>query len=264
MRVTGRIAMSAGMIFLALACAEVAEEAGATKEEVKLDTEDQKAIYAIGVAMANMVEQQVANFELTPEERTLFFAGLEEQFVDNAPRVDLDTFGEQVEAFARTRLEAVQEAKMTPEERQARADEKERMVAALAEEQVASAAFVAEIAAKDGAVTTDSGLIYVEVSAGEGESPTAASQVKVHYEGKLRDGTVFDSSIQRGEPVVFPLAGVIPCWTEALQLMKPGGKAEIACPSDIAYGDSGRPPRIPGGATLVFDVELIEVVAATE
>ncbi len=109
MRVTGRIAISVGITFLALGCAEVVVE-----EEVKLETDDQKAVYAIGVAMANMVEQQVGNFELSPEERVLFFAGLEDQFVKNTPRVDLDTFAEQVEAFAKARLEAVQEAKSTP------------------------------------------------------------------------------------------------------------------------------------------------------
>jgi len=84
--------------------------------------------------------------------------------------------------------------------------------------------------------------------------------VKVHYTGKLTDGTVFDSSVQRGEPATFPLNGVIKCWTEGVQKMKVGGKATLTCPSDIAYGDQGRPPTIKPGATLVFDVELIEIV----
>jgi FKBP-type peptidyl-prolyl cis-trans isomerase FkpA len=82
----------------------------------------------------------------------------------------------------------------------------------------------------------------------------------VHYEGKLIDGTVFDSSIKRGEPATFPLSGVVPCWTEAVQRMKVGGKSRILCPSDVAYGDRGQPPSIPGGSTLDFTVELLEIV----
>jgi FKBP-type peptidyl-prolyl cis-trans isomerase FkpA len=86
----------------------------------------------------------------------------------------------------------------------------------------------------------------------------------VHYEGKLTDGTIFDSSVQRGEPASFPLNGVIPCWTEGMQKLKVGGKAKLVCPSAIAYGDQGRPPKIPGGATLVFEVELLEIMKKPE
>jgi FKBP-type peptidyl-prolyl cis-trans isomerase len=84
--------------------------------------------------------------------------------------------------------------------------------------------------------------------------------VKVHYEGRLIDGKVFDSSIKRGEPATFPLSGVIACWTEGLQTMKVGGKAQLVCPAAIAYGPNGSPPTIPPQATLVFDVELLEIV----
>jgi FKBP-type peptidyl-prolyl cis-trans isomerase FkpA len=84
----------------------------------------------------------------------------------------------------------------------------------------------------------------------------------VHYHGTLRNGTVFDSSVDRDTPATFPLDRVIPCWTEGVAMMKVGGKAKLVCPSDIAYGDAGRPPSIPGGAALVFDVELLEIVAA--
>jgi FKBP-type peptidyl-prolyl cis-trans isomerase FkpA len=84
--------------------------------------------------------------------------------------------------------------------------------------------------------------------------------VKVNYEGRFVSGKVFDSSIERKEPATFPLNGVIPCWTEGVQLMKVGGKAQIVCPPELAYGEEGRPPQMPGGATLVFDVELLEIV----
>jgi FKBP-type peptidyl-prolyl cis-trans isomerase FkpA len=102
--------------------------------------------------------------------------------------------------------------------------------------------------------------VYREVSAGTGESPKASDNVKVHYRGTLTNGTVFDSSYDRNEPAVFNLSGVVRCWTEGVQRMKVGGKAHLVCPSDLAYGDQGR-PTIPGGAALVFDVELLEIVA---
>jgi FKBP-type peptidyl-prolyl cis-trans isomerase len=84
--------------------------------------------------------------------------------------------------------------------------------------------------------------------------------VKVHYTGKLTDGTVFDSSVERGQPATFPLNQVIKCWTEGVAMMKVGGKAKLVCPSDIAYGDRGAPPKIKPGSTLVFDVELLEIM----
>ncbi|MGI9433147.1 MAG: FKBP-type peptidyl-prolyl cis-trans isomerase, partial [Myxococcota bacterium] len=135
-----------------------------------------------------------------------------------------------------------------------------RRAAASERETSAGLAFAQEQAAVAGAVTLDSGLIFIEETAGTGDSPAATDQVSVHYHGTLRDGTVFDSSVDRGEPATFPLNRVIPCWTEAVQKMKPGGKARIICPAEIAYGDRGSPPRIPPGATLAFDVELIEIV----
>ena len=94
---------------------------------------------------------------------------------------------------------------------------------------------------------------------GTGPSPKATDKVKVHYHGTLPDGTVFDSSVQRGEPIVLPLERRDPCWTEGVQMMKVGGKSKLVCPSDIAYGDQGRPPAIKPGATLVFEVELLEI-----
>lgn len=120
-------------------------------------------------------------------------------------------------------------------------------------------AFLAENAKRNGVVTTKSGLQYEVVEQGKGAKPKATDIVKVNYEGKLTDGTVFDSSIKRGEPVEFAVDAVIPGWKEALQLMQVGEKAKLYIPSDLAYGERGIPPTIPANAVLVFDVELLSI-----
>jgi FKBP-type peptidyl-prolyl cis-trans isomerase len=109
-------------------------------------------------------------------------------------------------------------------------------------------------------MVTDSGLQYIIVEEGTGARPSADSRVQVHYTGTLIDGTKFDSSYDRGAPAEFPLQGVIPAWTEAVQLMKVGGKIKIFSPPDIAYGERGAPPVIGPNATLIFDIELIDIV----
>jgi FKBP-type peptidyl-prolyl cis-trans isomerase FkpA len=111
-------------------------------------------------------------------------------------------------------------------------------------------------------VTTYSGLIYQSLRDGDGATPTANDVVKVNYQGMLADGTVFDSSYDRHAPAQFPVLRVIPCWTEALQMMKVGGKARLTCPPEIAYGERGQGAAIPPNATLTFEVELLAVVPA--
>lgn len=120
-------------------------------------------------------------------------------------------------------------------------------------------AYLAENAKKDGVITTGSGLQYTVLKEGTGKSPKATDTVVCHYEGFLTNGTVFDSSIQRGEPAAFPLNGVIAGWTEGLQLMKEGGKNRFFIPYHLAYGEAGAAGSIPPYAALIFDVELIEV-----
>lgn len=105
-----------------------------------------------------------------------------------------------------------------------------------------------------------SGLIYESMHEGTGPAPQSSDKVRVHYHGTLTDGSVFVSSVQRNQPAEFPLNGVIPCWTEGVQKMKVGGKSRLICPSKIAYGEKGKPPRIPGGASLVFEVELLGIL----
>lgn len=119
--------------------------------------------------------------------------------------------------------------------------------------------FLAENAKKDGVQVTESGLQYSVIKEGTGKSPKATDTVVCHYEGFLTNGTVFDSSIQRGEPAAFPLNAVIAGWTEGLQLMKEGGKTRFFIPYNLAYGEAGAAGAIPPYAALIFDVELIEV-----
>ena len=123
----------------------------------------------------------------------------------------------------------------------------------------AGEAFLAENAKKEGVKVTSTGLQYIVDKEGTGAQPTAEDEVTVHYTGKLLDGTVFDSSVNRGEPATFPLNRVIPGWTEGVQLMKEGAKYTFFIPSDLAYGPQGVPNAIPPHSTLIFDVQLIKV-----
>ncbi|MDC3058669.1 FKBP-type peptidyl-prolyl cis-trans isomerase, partial [Litorivicinus sp.] len=138
--------------------------------------------------------------------------------------------------------------------------EQQRQVEAMSEANLKSGeAFLADNAKQDGVTVTASGLQYKVLAEGSGDSPKATDTVKVHYEGRLISGDVFDSSIARGEPVSFPLNGVIPGWSEGVQLMKVGSKFQFTIPSALAYGSAGTGP-IPPNSVLVFDVELLEIV----
>jgi FKBP-type peptidyl-prolyl cis-trans isomerase FkpA len=196
-----------------------------------LKTDQDKTLYALGLAIANNLQ----NFNLTADELVLVEAGMSDSLLGKEKKVDLETFGPKIQDLGRTRMEMVAE-----------------------KEKDASLAFAEQMSKEKGAERTPSGLIYIPVSEGAGASPKATDTVKVHYTGKLRDGTVFDSSVERGEPATFPLNSVIPCWTEGVQKMKVGGKSKLVCPADIAYGNRGQGPIKPG-ATLVFDVELLAI-----
>ena len=197
-------------------------------------TDDQKPVYALGLLMQRSLDQ----FDLSAAELEILKRALSDAAA-HKPAIDIEEWGPKIEVLATARGERV-----------------------AAREKAASVAYLAKAAAEPGVVKTDSGLIYRDVSPGTGPSPTASDIVKVHYRGTLVNGTEFDSSYKRNEPAQFPLGRVIPCWTEGVQRMKVGGKARLVCPSDLAYGDAGR-PSIPGGATLVFEVELLEIVAAS-
>jgi len=119
--------------------------------------------------------------------------------------------------------------------------------------------YLDKAATEPGAQKTASGLVYRELQPGTGPSPKATDTVRVHYRGTLIDGTEFDSSYKRNEPAEFPLNMVIPAWTECVQKMKVSGKSHLVCPANIAYGERGAPPVIPGGATLIFGIELLGI-----
>jgi FKBP-type peptidyl-prolyl cis-trans isomerase FkpA len=211
----------------------VASASAAAAAGPELKTEDQKTLYAIGLALA----RNLAPFNLTDAELEYVKAGLSDGINGKEQKVDVQTYGPKIQELQKT-----------------------RMTAAAAVEKKAGQAYLDKAAAEKGATKTASGLIITTTKPGTGASPKETDKVKVHYTGTLIDGTVFDSSVQRNEPATFQLNQVIPCWKEAVQLMKVGGKARIVCPSSIAYGDRGAPPKIKPGATLVFDVELLDIV----
>ncbi|MBI3756835.1 MAG: FKBP-type peptidyl-prolyl cis-trans isomerase [Deltaproteobacteria bacterium] len=200
-------------------------------------SDDQKTLYALGLAMS----QSLASFSLSETELEMVKAGLTDGVLKHTPKVKMQEFMPKVQQLQQTRLAGVAEG-----------------------EKKEGAAFLTKAAAEKGAVKTDSGLVFTTIKPGAGESPKATDTVKVHYQGTLIDGTVFDSSIQRGQPATFPLNGVVPCWTEGVQRMKVGEKSRLVCPSTLAYGDRGAPPKIKPGATLVFEVELLEIVKNKE
>ncbi len=196
------------------------------------DTDDQKILNALGQALS----QNLLPANLSADELAFVQRGLSDAVLDRDALVVLDEYGPQIQGFMESRVS----------------------VAADGELELANA-FLEEQAGLDGAERTESGIIIQEMTVGTGANPAAEDTVSVHYHGTLRDGTVFDSSVDRGEPTTFPLTGVIPCWTEGVQRIAVGGKSRLVCPPDLAYGPQGR-PGIPGNAALVFEVELLEIV----
>jgi FKBP-type peptidyl-prolyl cis-trans isomerase FklB len=138
-------------------------------------------------------------------------------------------------------------------------NDKATMGTNMSSQAAAGEAFLAENAKKEGVKTTASGLQYKVLKSGTGESPKLTDTVKVHYQGTLIDGTIFDSSIQRGQPISFPVGGVIPGWVEALQMMKVGDKWQLFIPANLAYGENSPTPAIPPNSVLIFEVELLGI-----
>jgi FKBP-type peptidyl-prolyl cis-trans isomerase FkpA len=218
------------------ACKPATPAAPRPAASAPLATDDERTLYALGLVMG----QRMDDFNLTPAELAIVQRGVADKVTGARPQVELTQWGPRINTMAQAR--------------QGRRAEREK---------VSGRAFADLAAHETGAERLPSGLVFHTLREGNGPTPTAASTVRVHYRGTLIDGTEFDSSYTRGEPVEFPLNGVVPCWTEGVQRIRVGGKARLVCPSDIAYGDHGQ-RGIPAGATLNFEIELIGIVGPAD
>ncbi len=222
------------MTRLLVVCALLSSAASAQQ----LKTDDEKSLYAIGFIVGS---RNLGPLNLKPDEMKIVERGLADGASGKKAAMDVEAQMEKVNAFAQGRSNAA-------------ADKEKKAVA----EKAAKVSGTRKVDVDLGG-GKKSFLIFKTLKPGDGPSPAATDKVKVHYEGRLTDGTVFDSSYKRGQPTEFPLNGVIKCWTQGVQQMKVNEKAQLTCPSDVAYGAQGHPPGIPGGATLVFDVELLGI-----
>lgn len=225
-------------------------------------------IIALSAALAACMPPNASTSAKKPEsveERAAYSIGFMtgKSIAMQAPSLNIDQFAAGVrDAFAKKDGKITQDemkAALMAYEEKMRADAMAKMEKDSSEAQTKGAAFLAENGKTAGVTTTASGLQYEVIKQGTGAKPAATDTVKVHYEGKLLDGTVFDSSIKRGEPVSFPLNRVIPGWTEGVQLMPVGSKYKFTIPANLAYGDQGAGP-IPPHSVLQFEVELLEIV----
>jgi FKBP-type peptidyl-prolyl cis-trans isomerase FklB len=204
-----------------------------------------KFSYAVGYNIATGMKMQ--NIEVNPD----VLAAAMKAVINGTPGLMTE---EEVMNTLRN-FEAEMQQKMQAEQGQGGGANSEQA----AQNKAAGAAFLAENGKRAGVVTLPSGLQYEIMKAGTGAKPGPTDKVTTHYHGTLIDGTVFDSSVDRGQPASFPVNGVIKGWVEALQLMPTGSKWKLYIPSDLAYGDFGSPPKIQPGATLVFEVELLSI-----
>lgn len=231
------ISALAGAMLLTTSCTNTKETAVASVSVTEQSPVEQKVGYSLGYMMAEGNKESVADLDIDTFEK-----GFRDGYEGNESALTQEQMQQVLMDYQKA-----QEEKFVQD-----------MEAKTAENKTKGLAFLAENAKKEGVMETASGLQYKVLTAGTGKSPQAIDVVEVNYEGKLIDGTVFDSSYERGEPVEFPLNQVIPGWTEGVQLMKEGGKYEFYIPSEIAYGEAGN-QGIEPNSTLVFTVELLEV-----
>lgn len=221
----------ASLLCLAFVATAAAQEAKTAEKPV--DASNEKVLYSLGYLLGNNIKDQlILNGE---DDFKAVSQGLRDSLLGRSSQTELETYKPLI-----AKKYADDAAKIT------------------AQRKIAQDKYLSDVKKDKNSKVLSNGAVMQTTKKGKGDSPKATSTVKVHYEGTLPDGMVFDSSIKRGAPAEFPLNGVISCWTAALQEMKAGGKAKLFCPPDTAYGDRQAGP-IPPGSLLVFDVELLEV-----
>lgn len=204
-------------------------------KKISINSEEDKTFYAMGFMLGSNLQR----LNLTDKEMGALYKGLAASARNEKAEVDMNTYQQKIQTLFKERMDKVADT-----------------------EKKTGIDFLEKFAKEEGAKKTESGLAYKVITEGTGATPGPEDEVEVHYHGTLIDGTVFDSSVERGQTISFPLNRVIKGWTEGLQLMKEGGKTKFVIPSELAYGDAGAGPKIPGGATLIFEVELFKVKKA--
>lgn len=206
-------------------------------KKISLESEDDKTFYAMGYMLGGNLQR----LSLSDKELSALYKGIAMAAKNDKSEVDMAKYQNRIQEVFKARMDKV-----------------------AAKEKEGGQAFLDKFVKDESATKTPSGLAYKVIKEGTGATPGAEDVVEVHYHGTLTNGEVFDSSKERGKTISFPLNRVIKGWTEGLQTMKEGGVTKFVIPSDLAYGEAGAPPKIPGGATLVFEVELFKVTKAAD
>jgi FKBP-type peptidyl-prolyl cis-trans isomerase FkpA len=231
--------MKRTLVFLSLLVSALVLTACNSNDPKKIDlkSEDDKTFYAMGYMLGGNLQR----LSLSDAELASLYKGISMAAKNEKSEVDMAKYQNRIQEVFKARMDKV-----------------------AAKEKESGLAFLDKFVKDEGATKTASGLAYKVIKEGTGATPGAEDVVEVHYHGTLTDGTVFDSSKERGKTISFPLNRVIKGWTEGLQTMKEGGTSKFVIPADLAYGEAGAPPKIPGGATLVFEVELFKVTKAAD
>jgi len=207
---------------------------GGSARAGEIASERDQTLYAIGARLG----RSLAPFALSESELEVLLRGLRDAVLGRELAVNETAQQERIDALLR-----------------------ERKPVLLETERAASAELLEQAAREPGAVHTPSGLVMVELRAGSGPGPGPANTVRIHYHGRLRDGNVFDSSVERGVPLEVAMARALPCWREGLLRMRVGGKSRLVCPAELTFGARGDPPRVAAGAAVVYEIELLAIVA---
>jgi FKBP-type peptidyl-prolyl cis-trans isomerase FkpA len=231
--------MKKALLYLSLVLSTLALVACNSNDpkKVSLESDDDKTFYAMGYMLGGNLQR----LSLSDKELAALYKGVAAAAKNEKSEVEMAKFQNRIQEVFKARMDKV-----------------------ASKEKDAGKSFLEKFVKDEAATKTESGLAFKVIKEGTGATPGAEDVVEVHYHGTLSDGTVFDSSVERGKTISFPLNRVIKGWTEGLQTMKEGGKTKFVIPAELAYGEAGAPPKIPGGATLVFEVELFKVTKAAD